>query len=197
MIDIAHLKDNLDQYKKKLKSKGYVGNLDEILSKNEAKNNIQVKLDEIKNTKNILSKEIGVLAQKGASIDKQKKQSDSLSNEIEILQKDFDVLKNELEEEMLSIPNIPDDDVPEGKDESFNLELEQIIYEQLEKGPDHVEIGEMLDLLDFETANKLSGSRFVVLKGKLAQLQRALLRFMLDEAESNGYTEYYVPYINC
>ena len=104
MIDIAHLKDNLDQYKKKLKSKGYVGNLDEILSKNEAKNNIQVKLDEIKNTKNILSKEIGVLAQKGASIDTQKKQSDSLSNEIEILQKDFDVLKNELEEEMLSIP---------------------------------------------------------------------------------------------
>ena len=73
MIDIAHLKDNLDQYKKKLKSKGYVGNLDEILSKNEAKNNIQVKLDEIKNTKNILSKEIGVLAQKGASIDTQKK----------------------------------------------------------------------------------------------------------------------------
>ena len=96
---------------------------------------------------------------------------------------------------MLSIPNIPDDDVPEGKDESFNLELEQIIFNQLEKGPDHVEIGELLDLLDFETANKLSGSRFVVLKGKLAQLQRALLRFMLDEAESNGYTEYYVPYI--
>ena len=54
MIDIAHLKDNLDQYKKKLKSKGYVGNLDEILFKNESKNNIQVKLDEIKNTKNIL-----------------------------------------------------------------------------------------------------------------------------------------------
>ena len=57
------------------------------------------------------------------------------------------------------------------------------------------EIGELLNLLDFNTANKLSGSRFVVLKGKLAQLQRALLRFMLDEAESNAYTEYYVPYI--
>ena len=195
MIDITQLKDNLDQYKKKLKSKGYAGNLDDILSKNEAKNNIQVKLDEIKNTKNTLSKEIGVLAQKGASIDTQRNESDSLSNEIEILQKDFDVLKNTLEEEILSIPNIPDDDVPEGTDESSNLELEQIVYKQLDNGPDHVEIGELLGLLDFERANKLSGSRFVVLKGKLAQLQRALLRFMLDEAESNGYTEYYVPYI--
>ena len=93
------------------------------------------------------------------------------------------------------IPNIPDDDVPEGKDESSNLELEKIIYKQSDNGPDHVEIGELIELLDFNSANKLSGSRFVVLKGKLAQLQRALIRFMLDEATSNGYEEYYVPYI--
>ena len=86
-----------------MKSKGYIGNLDEILSKNEAKNNIQVKLDEIKNTKNILSKEIGILAQKGASIDTQKKQSDSLSNEIEILQKDMPL---EVSEPWASMPNI-------------------------------------------------------------------------------------------
>ena len=146
MIDIAQLKDNLDQYKKKLKSKGYTGNLDDILAKNEVKNNIQVKLDELKNIKNTLSKEIGELAQKGASIDTQRKESDSLSNEIEILQKDFDVLKNTLEEELLSIPNIPDDDVPEGTDESSNLELEQIFYKQLDNGPDHVEIGELMGL---------------------------------------------------
>ena len=124
-----------------------------------------------------------------------KKQSDSLSNEIEQLQNDFDVLKNRLEEELLLIPNIPDEDVPEGVNESSNLELEKIIYNQAESGPDHVEIGEQLDLLDFESANKLSGSRFVVLKGKLAHLQRALIKFMLDEAESNGYEEYYVPFI--
>ena len=195
MINIAHLKDNLDQYKKRLKSKGYLGNLNHILSIYDAKNNIHVKLDGIKNTKNILSKQIGILAQKGESIDEQKKQSDILSNEIEMLQKDFDVLKSELDEEMLSIPNLPDEDVPEGTDESSNIELEKIIYNQQESGPDHVEIGELLGLLDFETANKLSGSRFVVLKGKLAKLQRALIKFMLDEASSNNYEEYYVPYI--
>ena len=195
MIDIGHLKNNLDQHRKKLKSKGYEGNLNEIISKYESKNDIQVKLDDLKNAKNILSKEIGTLAQEGKSINEMKKQSDSLSNEIELLQNDFNVLKNELEEELLSIPNIPDDDVPEGIDEASNLELEKIIYNQAESGPDHVEIGEQLDLLDFESANKLSGSRFVVLKGKLAHLQRALIKFMLDEAESNGYDEYYVPFI--
>ena len=195
MVDITQLRDHLDHYKKKLALKGYTGNLDEIISKHESKNNIQVKLDDLKNKKNVLSKEIGTLAQKGESIDEQKKQSEELSNEIQILQEEFDVLNSNLEKELLLIPNIPDDDVPEGTDESSNLELEKIIYKQSDNGPDHVEIGELIELLDFNTANKLSGSRFVVLKGKLAQLQRALIRFMLDEAASNGYEEYYVPYI--
>ena len=195
MIDITQLKEHLDHYKKKLALKGYTGNLDEIISKHESKNNIQVKLDDLKNKKNVLSKEIGTLAQKGESIDAQKKQSEELSNEIQILQEEFDVLNSNLEKELLLIPNLPDDDVPEGTDESSNLELEKIIYKPSDNGPDHVEIGELIELLDFNTANKLSGSRFVVLKGKLAQLQRALIRFMLDEAASNGYEEYYVPYI--
>ena len=195
MIDITQLKEHLDHHKKKLALKGYAGNLDEIISKHESKNNIQVKLDDLKNKKNVLSKEIGTLAQKGESIDEQKKQSEELSNEIQILQEEFDVLNSNLEKELLLIPNIPDDDVPEGTDESSNLELEKIIYKQSDNGPDHVEIGELIELLDFNSANKLSGSRFVVLKGKLAQLQRALIRFMLDEAASNGYEEYYVPYI--
>ena len=195
MVDITQLRDHLDKYKKKLALKGYTGNLNEIISKHESKNNIQVKLDDLKNKKNVLSKEIGTLAQKGESIDEQKKQSEELSNEIQILQEEFDALNSNLEKELLLIPNIPDDDVPEGTDESSNLELEKIIYKQSNNGPDHVEIGELIELLDFNTANKLSGSRFVVLKGKLAQLQRALIRFMLDEAASNGYEEYYVPYI--
>ena len=195
MIDITQLKEHLDHHKKKLALKGYKGNLDEIISKHESKNNIQVKLDDLKNKKNVLSKEIGTLAQKGESIDEQKKQSEELSNEIQILQEEFDALNSNLEKELLLIPNIPDDDVPEGTDESSNLELEKIIYKQSDNGPDHVEIGELIELLDFNSANKLSGSRFVVLKGKLAQLQRALIRFMLDEAASNGYEEYYVPYI--
>ena len=195
MIDITQLKENLDLYKKRLSLKGYDGDLDDILSRNEAKNTIQVKLDDLKNAKNLLSKEIGMLTQKSESIEEHKKKSDLLSNEIEVLQKDFDKLKNGLDKDLLSIPNIPDEDVPEGSDESANLEIEKVIYKQVESELDHVEIGELLQLLDIEKANKISGSRFVVLKGKLAKLQRALIKFMLDEAESNGYEEYYVPYI--
>ena len=130
MIDITQLKEHLDHYKKKLALKGYTGNLDEIITKHEYKNNIQVKLDDLKNKKNVLSKEIGTLAQKGESIDEQKKQSEELSNEIQLLQEKFDVLNSNLEKELLLIPNIPDDDVPEGTDESSNLELEKIIYKQ-------------------------------------------------------------------
>ena len=154
MIDIALIKENLDHFKKKLESKGYKGNLNDVVSKYESKNTIQVKLDEIKNLKNVLSKEIGTLAQKGESIEEKKKQSESLSNEIELLQNDFDVLKTELEEELFSMPNIPDKDVPEGADESSNLVLEEVIYKQSEGGPDHVEIGELLQLLDSNAANK-------------------------------------------
>ena len=148
MINIAQLKEHLEHYKKKLALKGYTGNLDEIISKHESKNNIQVKLDDLKNKKNVLSKEIGTLAQKGESIDAQKKQSDELSNEIQILQEEFDVLNSNLEKELLMIPNIPDEDVPDGTDESSNLELEKIIYKQSDNGPDHVEIGELIELLD-------------------------------------------------
>ena len=101
MIDITHLKEHLDHYKKKLDLKGYAGNLDEIISKHESKNNIQVKLDDVKNKKNVLSKEIGTLTQTGKSIDEQKKQSEKLSNEIQILQEEFDVLNNNLEKELL------------------------------------------------------------------------------------------------
>jgi seryl-tRNA synthetase len=195
MINIADLRDRLDLYKEKLDLKGYKGNLEDILSRTETKNLLQKTLDELKSTKNSISKEIGVLASKGQSIDKLKIESETISSKIETLQSEYDNIKKALELELLTIPNLPDNDVPHGTDESFNDELGQIVFAQNYDGIDHVEIGALVGLMDFDNANKLSGSRFVVLKGKLAQLQRALTQFMLDEAKSNGYEEYYVPYI--
>ena len=195
MINIADLKDRLDLYKEKLDLKGYKGNLEDILSRTETKNLLQKTLDELKSTKNSISKEIGVLASKGQSIDKLKIESETISSKIETLQSEYDNIKKALELELLTIPNLPDNDVPHGTDESFNDELGQIVFAQNYDEIDHVEIGALVGLMDFDNANKLSGSRFVVLKGKLAQLQRALTQFMLDEAKSNGYEEYYVPYI--
>ena len=195
MIDLNELKENLALYKKGLSAKGCKVDLEDLINKNSKKNTIQTKLDELKSQKNNLSKEIGTLASKGEDTKKLKNDSENLNKDIDQLQNDFDLLKTDIDTTMLQIPNLPDSDVPIGGDESDNKEINKKIFTQHNDGLDHVEIGEKLGLLDFDLANKLSGSRFVVLKGKLAQLQRALIQFMLDEAKNSGYEEMYVPYI--
>ena len=195
MIDLIDLKENLELYKKGLSAKGCDVDLADLLKRNSQKNSIQTELDELKSQKNNLSKEIGALTSKGGDTKKLKDESESLNKKIDALQDEFNLLKSDLDSIMLQIPNLPDSDVPIGQDESMNKEINTKIFTQSNKGLDHVEIGEKLGLLDFDLANKLSGSRFVVLKGKLAELQRALIQFMLDEAKNNGYEEMYVPLI--
>ena len=111
------------------------------------------------------------------------------------MQEKFNLAKTKLSDLLLSIPNIPDDDVPIGSNEEANIVVSESIYTQKSDGLDHTQIGELIDGVDFNKATLISGARFVVLKGKVAKLQRALIQFMLDEAENNGYQEQYVPYI--
>ena len=195
MIDINFHKKDLDSLQKKLSLKGSDINLQELMLSIEQKNSLQVDLDDLKNKKNLISKEIGILAKKDEDISDLKKQSEEISNSITKIQNEYDDLNTQINALLLNIPNIPDDDVPQGDDESANLEINKNIFKQNNDGLDHTEIGQRLGLLDFEAANKLTGSRFVVLKGKLAELQRALITFMLNEAKNNGFEEVYVPYI--
>ncbi len=195
MIDLEHLKENIDIYKKGLSAKGCDIDLVKLLNMHAEKNSLQNKLDDLKNKKNILSKTIGNQASSGKNFDDLKTESESLNVEIDQLQKEFEESKSNLDSLLLQIPNLPDEDVPVGNDESNNKEINRQIFTQTKDGLDHVEIGEKLGLIDFESANKISGTRFVVLKGKLAQLQRALIQFMLDESKNNGYEEMYVPFI--
>tara|TARA_Y100001970_G_scaffold221791_1_gene272646 strand:- start:3234 stop:4493 length:1260 start_codon:yes stop_codon:yes gene_type:complete len=195
MIDLEHLKENIDIYKKGLSTKGCDIDLVKLLDLHAEKNSLQIKLDDLKNKKNILSKTIGNQASSGKNFDDLKTESESLNVEIDQLQKQFEESKSNLDSLLLQIPNLPDEDVPVGNDQSNNKEINRQIFTQDKDGLDHVEIGEKLGLIDFESANKISGTRFVVLKGKLARLQRALIQFMLDESENNGYEEMYVPFI--
>jgi len=195
MIDLIDLKENIDIYKKGLSAKGCDIDLEDFLKKNISKNALQVELDELKAQRNALSKEIGSLSSRGEDSNDLKKESEKIGLKIESLQKQFEQEKLEFESILLQIPNLPDTDVPYGNDESSNQEIFTKVFAQANNGLDHVEIGEKLGLLNFDLANKLSGSRFVVLKGKLAELQRALIQFMLDEAKNNGYEEMYVPFI--
>ena len=171
MIDLEHLKENIDIYKKGLSTKGCDIDLVKLLNMNAEKNSLQNKLDDLKNKKNILSKTIGNQASSGKNFDDLKTESESLNVEIDQLQKEFEESKSNLDSLLLQIPNLPDEDVPVGNDESNNKEINRQIFTQTKDGLDHVEIGEKLGLIDFESANKISGTRFVVLKGKLARLQ--------------------------
>ena len=194
MIDLKEIKTDLKNNIEKLKSKGCEVDIKEVISLQEKKNSTQKSVDELKQEKNNLSKRIGQESANGSDVNKLKAEAESINKKIDSEVDRFNSLQSKFSELAAQIPNLPDDDVPRGDSEDHNIVLDEVIYRK-EEGLDHVEIGNKLGLLDFDLANKISGSRYVVLKGKLAQLQRALIQFMLDHAEANGYSEYYVPLI--
>lgn len=194
MIDLKEIKTDLENNIEKLKSKGCEVDIKEVISLQEKKNSTQTSVDELKQEKNNLSKRIGQESANGSDVNKLKAEAESINKKIDAEVDRFNSLQLKFSELVAQIPNLPDDEVPRGDSEDHNIVLDEVIYRK-EEGLDHVEIGNKLGLLDFDLANKISGSRYVVLKGKLAQLQRALIQFMLDHAEANGYSEYYVPLI--
>ena len=194
MIDLKEIKTDLENNIEKLKSKGCEVDIKEVISLQEKKNSTQTSVDELKQEKNNLSKRIGQESANGSDVNKLKAEAESINKKIDAEVDRFNSLQLKFSELVAQIPNLPDDDVPRGDSEDHNIVLDEVIHRK-EEGLDHVEIGNKLGLLDFDLANKISGSRYVVLKGKLAQLQRALIQFMLDHAEANGYSEYYVPLI--
>ena len=194
MIDLKEIKTDLKNNIEKLKSKGCEVDIKEVISLQEKKNSTQTSVDELKQEKNNLSKRIGQESANGSDVNKLKAKAENINKKIDAEVGRFNSLQSKFSELVAQIPNLPDDDVPRGDSEDHNIVLDEVIYRK-EEGLDHVEIGNKLGLLDFDLANKISGSRYVVLKGKLAKLQRALIQFMLDHAEANGYSEYYVPLI--
>ena len=142
--------------------------------------NIKPKLRDLQAKRNTLSKEYGVLKKEG-------KDDAALSKNIESIKIDLDTCSNKLNEIqsslkalLLDIPNLPDDSVPSGTDEGSNKKIREHGEPILLKGKDHLEITSMIDT---ESANLLAGSRFAVLRGEIAKLQRALIAFMLDKAD--------------
>ena len=194
MIDLKEIKIDLARNIEKLKSKGCEVDIKEVINLQEKKNSTQTSVDELKQEKNNLSKRIGQESANGSDVNKLKAEAESINKKIDSEVDRFNSLQSKFSDLMAQIPNLPDDDVPRGDSEDHNIVLDEVTYHK-EEGTDHVEIGNKLGLLDFDLANKISGTRYVVLKGKLAQLQRALIQFMLDHAEANGYLEYYVPLI--
>ncbi|MGF1908213.1 serine--tRNA ligase [Vibrio kasasachensis] len=200
MLDSKLLRTELDETAAKLARRGFKLDVETIRTLEEQRKSIQVEVENLQSTRNSISKQIG---QKMAAGDKEgaeeiKKQIGTLGEDLDAKKVELDAVMTKLDDITQLLPNIPADDVPDGKDEDDNVEIsrwgEPKTYDFELK--DHVDLGEMADGLDFASAVKITGARFIVMKGQFARLHRAIAQFMLDlHTEEHGYTEMYVPYL--
>ena len=200
MIDLKLLERNFETVSKKLELKGVDENvLKEIKELFEEKKKIQTKLEQYQNKRNTLSKQIGILMKEGKKeeVENIKKEVGEIKEEIEKLNNKLKEIEAKLYSKALNIPNIPDDDVPVGKDENENVEIKRVgeIPQFDFEVKSHDELGEKLGWLDFARGVKLAKSRFTVLKNEAARLERALINFFLEHNKEYGFEEVYVPFL--
>ncbi|MFK3557214.1 serine--tRNA ligase [Pasteurella multocida] len=199
MIDPNLLRNNLEEVAEKLKVKrNFVLDVALLSELEEQRKSLQVKTESLQAERNARSKNIGQAKARGEDISALLNEVEHMGIELSTTKAHLDEVLAEINQIVLAIPNLPADEVPLGKDESENLEVfrwgapKTFDFEV----KDHVSLGEGLKGLDFASGVKLSGSRFVVMKGQIAKLHRALSQFMLDlHTEQHGYTETYVPYL--
>ncbi|MDV7338758.1 serine--tRNA ligase [Terasakiella sp. A23] len=196
MFDIKWIRDNPADFDKGMARRGLDGQSDALIALDTERRDLLTKAQEVQAERNKLSKEIGIAKREGrdaSEIMEQVSKSKASQAELEEQAKAKDV---ELENALMSLPNIPADDVPDGEDEDDNVEVRkwgEVPSFEFE-AKEHYDIGEALGQMDFETAAKLSGSRFVLLSGPLARMERALAAYMLDlHTMKHGYTEVNPP----
>ena len=199
MLDPKFLRTELEQTAVRLAQRGFVLDVARLTELEEQRRQLQVATQDLQNLRNTKSKAIGQAKGRGEDIAPLLAEVDGLGAQLDAAKQQLDVVLAEVEQIALTIPNLPDVSVPAGKDETDNVEVRrfgeprQFDFEV----KDHVALGEALDKgLDFESAVKVAGSRFVVMRGQVAKLHRALTQFMLDlHTNQHGYTELYVPYL--
>ena len=198
MLDPKLLRSDLDTVVARLKRKHFDFDRDRFLALEEQRKALQVRTQELQHERNTSSKAIGKAKAQGEDIQPLLDKVASLGDELKAAEQELEALQAQIDELLLSVPNLPDDSVPEGDSEEDNRVVEtwgeppQFDFELR----DHVDLGALHRGMDFERAAKLSGARFVTLTGSIARLHRALIQFMLAEhTERNGYTEAYVPYM--
>ncbi|AHK20648.1 serine--tRNA ligase [Yersinia similis] len=198
MLDPNMLRNELDAVAEKLARRGFKLDVEVLRQQEERRKVLQVETESLQAERNSRSKLIGAAKARGEDIEPLRLEVNALGEKLDAAKAELDKLQNEIRDLALSIPNLPDDSVPVGKNESDNIEVsrwgEPRKYNFDVK--DHVSLGEMAGGLDFAAAVKLTGARFVVMKGQIARMHRALSQFMLDlHTEKHGYLEAYVPYL--
>lgn len=198
MLDPKLFRHSIDATAAQLKKRGFVVDVAKFNSLEEKRKNLQVKIQELQNERNVRSKEVGLAKASGKNVDDVLKSLKELSDSVKSQEEEFAQIQVEIDNLLATIPNLTHESVPEGRSEENNQlvrtwgEPKQFSFQP----KDHVELGARDNLIDFETAAKISGARFVVLRGQMARLQRALAQFMLDlHTKEHGYQEIAVPYL--
>jgi seryl-tRNA synthetase len=202
MLDIKLIRKNPELVAEKLSKKNYQFDIAEFIQLDAARKQADTESQNLLSERKQASKKIGELVKQGIPVDEAKQ---TVNETLAKIEQKLTALKDvaqqagdALDDLMMSVPNIPDDEVPEGSDEEDNIEVltwgEPKTFDFEVK--DHVDVGEQIGGLDFDLAAKITGSRFAIMHGSMARLHRALIQFMLDtHINEHGYNELYVPYI--
>ena len=192
MIDPKILKEDIQSCKDNLAKRGYSLDDKKFLSLENQRKDLQTNVEELQAQKNKLSKNFGELKKSGQSTDELALELEKIKSQTIDLEKNLSLLQTEISTFLMDIPNLISEDTPTGTSEDDNKLIEEYLKPQVLKSDSHIEITDQISL---ELGNKLSGSRFSVLKGSVAKLHRSLCTYMINEAIDNGYEETYVPYI--
>lgn len=198
MLDIRDIRNNYEFVKERLSFRGKEYPLEELKELDEKRREIIGVVEDKKAYQNEISKKIPMMKKEGKDTEEIFKEMKELSNEIKGFDEELKELDEKIREVILEIPNLPNDSVPRGNDDSENIEMVKVgTPREFDFEPRaHWDIGTMNDWLDFERANKITGSRFSIFKGFGAKLERALTQFMLDlHTEKQGYTEMSTPFM--
>ncbi len=198
MLDTKLLRNDPDAIARNLARRGFVLDVERFRALEDRRKVAQVAADETRSARNAHAKKVGMAKGKGEDIGGLLEEGNLLARKLEGLDKELAAVQTEFDELVLGLPNLLHESVPDGRDENSNVEVRRWgTPREFDFTPlDHVAIGEKMALLDFEAAGRISGARFVVLKGAVARLHRALIQYMLDlHTSQHGYTEVYAPYL--
>ncbi len=199
MLDIKQIREDFQSIKEAIERRGQGDyNISEVIALDKKRRELLAVVEQMKNQQSIASKEIPKLKKEGKDTEEIMSEMKKLSDEIKTLDAEVSGIEEELKDMLLNIPNVPNESVPTGKDDMDNIEVRRVgeptIFNFDSKA--HWDVGADLDILDFERAAKVSGSRFTVYKGKGARLERSVINFMLNlHTEEHGYTEILPPFM--
>ena len=198
MLDPQLLRTDIDAVAKRLADRPFALDSAAFAELDEARKRVQTRTQELQSARNQFAKRIGQAKAKGEDATALMAESSAGNAELESLEKELGLIQSRIHDFLSVVPNIPHSSVPTGKGAEDNVEARRVgSIRTFGFAPkDHTDLGDALGLLDFETAVKIAGSRFALMKGALARLHRAIAQFMLNvHSDEHGYTEVYTPYL--